>query len=105
MVSLHVKHSPFTTMDEHLGHRSQCCSTVDSPSQAGNSCTTLAFVAQMLVHAYKKSEIKDGNSSRNGVKLNFQKFEPIFSPNAVYHWRKPVSPTSGIPVCPIKADF
>ena len=43
------------TMDEHLGQGSQCCSTVDSPSQAGNSCTTLAFVAQMLVHGSHRS--------------------------------------------------
>ena len=42
-------------MDKHLGHGSHCCSTVDSPTQAGNSCTTLAFVAQMLVHDYNNS--------------------------------------------------
>ena len=55
-----------------MGHESQCCSTVDSPSQVGNSCTTLAFVAQMLVH------VKDQNQlicvRREGVIIFKKKF-------------------------------
>ena len=38
--------------DRKIEHGSQCCSTVDRPTQAGNSCTKLApvFYFPMTVH-------------------------------------------------------